>query len=125
MYADEWLGFSEAELESMLENAGFVDVEAAVVDKEPETPQFQTLLACGQEEVRSRSESSTLQRRRESLRRSSEPYVKERRRETQAGRPTSSANGDWAARQILLFLSGERWYDRGQSAEEPRQRRRF
>ncbi len=45
MYADEWLGFSETELESMLEGAGFTDVEATVVDKEPETPQFQTLLA--------------------------------------------------------------------------------
>ena len=45
LYADEWLGFSEAELESMLENAGFVNIETAVVDKEPETPQFQTLLA--------------------------------------------------------------------------------
>jgi len=45
MYADEWLGFSEAELEAMLENAGFVDVETAVVYKEAEAPQFQTLLA--------------------------------------------------------------------------------
>lgn len=45
VYADEWLGFSEAELETMLQNAGFCQVEAAVVDKEPETPQFQTLLA--------------------------------------------------------------------------------
>ena len=45
MYADEWLGFSEAELEAMLENAGFVDVETAVVDKDAEAPQFQTLLA--------------------------------------------------------------------------------
>ena len=45
MYADEWLGFSEAELEAMLENAGFANVETAVVDKELETPQFQTLLA--------------------------------------------------------------------------------
>jgi len=44
LYADEWLGFSEAELESMLLNAGFVEVEAAVVDKEPNAPQFQTLL---------------------------------------------------------------------------------
>jgi ubiquinone/menaquinone biosynthesis C-methylase UbiE/DNA-binding HxlR family transcriptional regulator len=47
MYADEWLGFSEAELESMLENTRFVNVETIVVDKEPETPQFQTLLAIG------------------------------------------------------------------------------
>jgi ArsR family transcriptional regulator len=45
MYADEWLGFSEAELETMLDNAGFVNVETTVVDKEHETPQFQTLLA--------------------------------------------------------------------------------
>jgi ArsR family transcriptional regulator len=45
MYADEWLGFSEAELESMLENAGFTNVETAVVDKDAEAPQFQTLLA--------------------------------------------------------------------------------
>jgi ArsR family transcriptional regulator len=47
LYADEWLGFSESDLESMLQNAGFVNVEATVVDKEPETPQFQTLLATG------------------------------------------------------------------------------
>ena len=45
MYADEWLGFSEVELESMLENAGFVNVETSVVDKDAEAPQFQTLLA--------------------------------------------------------------------------------
>ncbi len=47
LYADEWLGFSEAELETMLEKAGFTQVTASVVDKEPETPQFQTLLAVG------------------------------------------------------------------------------
>jgi len=47
LYADEWLGFGEADLESMLQNAGFVNVEATVVDKEPETPQFQTLLVGG------------------------------------------------------------------------------
>jgi hypothetical protein len=28
----------------MLQIAGFVDFEAAVVDKEPDSPQFQTLL---------------------------------------------------------------------------------
>jgi ArsR family transcriptional regulator len=47
MYADEWLGFSEAELEAMLENAGFINVETAVVGKDAEAPQFQTLLAVG------------------------------------------------------------------------------
>jgi ArsR family transcriptional regulator len=44
LYADEWLGFGEADLESMLQNVGFVNIETTVVDKEPETPQFQTLL---------------------------------------------------------------------------------
>ncbi len=47
MYADEWLGFSEAELEAMLEKASFANIETCVVHKEPETPQFQTLLATG------------------------------------------------------------------------------
>jgi ArsR family transcriptional regulator len=50
MYADEWLGFSEAELESMLENAGFVNVETAIVDRDSEAPQFQTLLAIADKE---------------------------------------------------------------------------
>jgi ubiquinone/menaquinone biosynthesis C-methylase UbiE/DNA-binding transcriptional ArsR family regulator len=47
IYADEWLGFTEAELESMLESAGFTNVETSIVDKEPDPPQFQTLLALG------------------------------------------------------------------------------
>ena len=47
LYADEWLGFSEAEMEAMLTGAGFADVRASVVDKDPEAPQFQTLLAVG------------------------------------------------------------------------------
>jgi ubiquinone/menaquinone biosynthesis C-methylase UbiE/DNA-binding transcriptional ArsR family regulator len=45
IYADEWLGFSEAELEQMLAAAGFAEVEASIVDKESEPPQFQTVLA--------------------------------------------------------------------------------
>jgi ubiquinone/menaquinone biosynthesis C-methylase UbiE/biotin operon repressor len=45
LYADEWLGFSETELETMLEKAGFRNLQTSVVHKEPETPQFQTLLA--------------------------------------------------------------------------------
>ncbi len=48
LYADEWLGFSEAELEAMLGKAGFTDVKTSVVDKELEAPQFQTLLAVGE-----------------------------------------------------------------------------
>jgi ubiquinone/menaquinone biosynthesis C-methylase UbiE len=45
MYADEWLGFAEAELESMLEKAGFVHIDVGIVDRDAEAPQFQTLLA--------------------------------------------------------------------------------
>jgi ArsR family transcriptional regulator len=45
IYADQWLGFSESELEAMLEEAGFMQVQTSVVHKEPESPHFQTLLA--------------------------------------------------------------------------------
>ncbi len=45
LYADEWLGFTESEIEETLATAGFIDAQASVVDKEPEGPQFQTLLA--------------------------------------------------------------------------------
>jgi ArsR family transcriptional regulator len=44
IYADEWLGFSESELEAMLEAANFRSVQTSVVHKELETPHFQTLL---------------------------------------------------------------------------------
>jgi ArsR family transcriptional regulator len=50
LYADEWLGFSESDVETMLEKAGFQQVQTSVVHKEPETPQFQTLLAVGDKE---------------------------------------------------------------------------
>lgn len=45
IYADEWLGFSEAELESMLDSAGFNKSHTSVVYKEDKPPHFQTLLA--------------------------------------------------------------------------------
>ena len=45
MYADEWLGFGEAELETMLERAGFHNADVSIVHKEQEAPFFQTLLA--------------------------------------------------------------------------------
>ena len=44
LYADEWLGFSEADLEAMLEKAGFSNIETSIVDRNVEAPQFQTLL---------------------------------------------------------------------------------
>jgi ArsR family transcriptional regulator len=48
LYADEWLGFSEAELEHMLTEAGFEHLQVAIVDRDPDAPQFQTLMAVGQ-----------------------------------------------------------------------------
>lgn len=47
LYADQWLGFSEVEVEAALLKAGFVNVKTSVVHKETEAPYFQTLLAVG------------------------------------------------------------------------------
>jgi ArsR family transcriptional regulator len=47
LYADEWLGFAEADLESMLVKSGFANIDVTVVDRDAEAPQFQTLLAIG------------------------------------------------------------------------------
>jgi ArsR family transcriptional regulator len=48
LYADERLGFSEAELVDLLLKAGFQSITVSIVDKEVEAPQFQTLLALGE-----------------------------------------------------------------------------
>ena len=45
LYADLWLGFSEVQLDGMLREAGFRDIDIAVVDREPEAPHFQTVFA--------------------------------------------------------------------------------
>lgn len=45
LYADEWLGFSETELESALAKSGFRNITTSIVHKEAEAPYFQTLLA--------------------------------------------------------------------------------
>ncbi len=47
LYADEWLGFTETELESTLVRTGFEDIQITVVHKEQAVPQFQTLLVVG------------------------------------------------------------------------------
>lgn len=47
LYADRWLGFSECDLASMLERAGFSGIETVVADKETTAPGFQTLLGIG------------------------------------------------------------------------------
>lgn len=47
LYADVWLGFTEAELTGFLEDAAFHSVSAEVVSKDEQNPVFQTLLAFG------------------------------------------------------------------------------
>jgi ArsR family transcriptional regulator len=47
MYADRWLGFSEADLHQFLESAGFRDIEISIVSRETQPPHFQTVLATG------------------------------------------------------------------------------
>jgi len=48
MYADLWLGFTELEIEGYLRDAGFRNVETAVVHRETEAPHFETLLSVGE-----------------------------------------------------------------------------
>jgi ubiquinone/menaquinone biosynthesis C-methylase UbiE/DNA-binding MarR family transcriptional regulator len=47
LYADLWLGFSEAELAGLMEGAGFGYCETAIVHREEQAPHLQTLLATG------------------------------------------------------------------------------
>jgi ubiquinone/menaquinone biosynthesis C-methylase UbiE/biotin operon repressor len=44
MYADLWLGFTELEMERFLKDAGFRNIETAIVYKEQEPPYLETLL---------------------------------------------------------------------------------
>ncbi|MCB1211551.1 MAG: metalloregulator ArsR/SmtB family transcription factor [Verrucomicrobiales bacterium] len=45
LYADVWLGFTEAELGEMLQQAGFKAIETNLVHRESKSPHFQTVLA--------------------------------------------------------------------------------
>jgi len=45
LYADLWLGFTEAEVTRFLRQAGFKNIDTSVVHTEDEAPHFQTLLA--------------------------------------------------------------------------------
>jgi ArsR family transcriptional regulator len=47
LYADTWLGFSEVELRAFLENSQFKEVQSWIVDREKQTPAFETILAVG------------------------------------------------------------------------------
>jgi ArsR family transcriptional regulator len=44
LYADLWLGFTEVEVRRFFKQAGFRAMETAVVDREADSPHFQTLL---------------------------------------------------------------------------------
>jgi ArsR family transcriptional regulator len=45
LYGDHWLGFTEGQLHSWLEAAGFKEIEIGVVAREEQPPHFQTILA--------------------------------------------------------------------------------
>jgi ubiquinone/menaquinone biosynthesis C-methylase UbiE/DNA-binding HxlR family transcriptional regulator len=45
LYADVWLGFSQVELIDLLRKARFRSVDVAIVDREQESPYFETLMA--------------------------------------------------------------------------------
>ena len=45
LYADTWLGFTESQLHEFLTDAGFREIEVAVVSRDEQNPQFQTVLA--------------------------------------------------------------------------------
>jgi ubiquinone/menaquinone biosynthesis C-methylase UbiE/DNA-binding transcriptional ArsR family regulator len=47
LYADTWLGFTEAQLHQWIEEAGFREIEISTVTRDPQNPQFQVLLATG------------------------------------------------------------------------------
>ena len=48
LYADVWLGFSQAELIKLMGDAGFRSADVAVVHREEEAPHFETLIAIAQ-----------------------------------------------------------------------------
>jgi ArsR family transcriptional regulator len=48
LYADIWLGFSELEISRFLKDSGFREIEISVVDREPDPPHFQTVMALAQ-----------------------------------------------------------------------------
>jgi ArsR family transcriptional regulator len=47
MYADLWLGFTEAELEQFLRQSRFKNIHTSVVHRETESPHFETVLVAG------------------------------------------------------------------------------
>lgn len=50
LYGDQWMGFAESDLHLWLEQAGFKQIETAIVAREEQPPHFQTLLAGAEKE---------------------------------------------------------------------------
>lgn len=48
LYADIWMGFSEVELGDFLRQAGFVNIEVTIVNREIEPPHLESVLAIGE-----------------------------------------------------------------------------
>jgi ubiquinone/menaquinone biosynthesis C-methylase UbiE/DNA-binding transcriptional ArsR family regulator len=48
LYGDRWLGFTETDLHTWLEETGFKQIEVSVVAREEQPPHFQTVLAVGE-----------------------------------------------------------------------------
>lgn len=48
LYHDTWLGFPEVQLRDMIDEAGFLQTETLIADREDAPPHFQTLLATAQ-----------------------------------------------------------------------------
>jgi len=48
LYSDIWLGFSELDISRFLKSSGFREIEISVVDREPDSPHFQTVMALAQ-----------------------------------------------------------------------------
>ncbi len=51
LYGDVWLGFSQAELLTLLQGAKFTQITLSIVDKTPEPPHFETLMAIAEKPV--------------------------------------------------------------------------
>ena len=47
LYADVWLGFSQVDLLTQLKQAGFENIDISIVDREAESPNFETVMAIG------------------------------------------------------------------------------
>ena len=45
LYGDVWLGFSQVDLLTLLRQAGFEDIDLAIVDRAEEVPHFETVMA--------------------------------------------------------------------------------